>query len=144
MSASESQAGSLHSWAYRPRNPKAGRCCRCVDAHFEKLRGIWEDRYAARRPYVSDGIDRYLDCRDLHCGLAGVRCMDCGHELRLPFSCKRPRFCPSYHQKRVIEFGEWLCGHVLKHVAHRGSGVFSIPMRLRIHFMHGSCWTEGL
>jgi len=25
------------------------------------------------------------------------------------FSCKRRYFCPSCHQKRVVEFGEWLC-----------------------------------
>ena len=23
-------------------------------------------------------------------------------------------FCPSCHQKRVVEFGEWLCSHVLR------------------------------
>ncbi|CAB1063006.1 hypothetical protein D1BOALGB6SA_7788 [Olavius sp. associated proteobacterium Delta 1] len=28
-------------------------------------------------------------------------------------------FCPSCHQKRVVEFGEWLCTEVLKYVPHR-------------------------
>ena len=32
----------------------------------------------------------------------------------LGFSCKRRHFCPSCHQKRVVEFGEWLCMDVLK------------------------------
>ena len=27
----------------------------------------------------------------------------------LSFSRKHRDFCPSYHQKRVVEFGEWLC-----------------------------------
>ena len=38
------------------------------------------------------------------------------------------------HQKRVVEFGEWLCEKVLKYVPHR-QWVFSIPKRLRIYFM---------
>ena len=46
------------------------------------------------------------------------------------FSCKRRHFCPSCHQKRVVEFGEFLYGEVLKHVPHR-QWVFSIPKRLR-------------
>ena len=50
---------------------------------------------------------------------------DCGHEYLLAFSCKRRHFCPSCHacllgyQKRVVEFGEWLCMDVLKKVPHR-------------------------
>jgi len=46
-----------------------------------------------------------LDCGDLHNGFARVRCEDCGHEYFLAFSCKRRHFCPSCHQKRVVEFG---------------------------------------
>ncbi len=34
----------------------------------------------------------------------------------------------------MVEFGEWLCTEVLKHVPHR-QWVFSIPKRLRIYFM---------
>ena len=52
----------------------------------------------------------------------------------LLYSCKKRHFCPSCHQKRVVEFGEWLCAEVLKYVPHRQS-VFSIPKRLRIYFM---------
>jgi ribosomal protein S27E len=84
---------------------------------------------------VTDVIQRYLDCRDLHFGFARVKCEDCGHEYLLAFSCKRRHFCPSCHQKRVVEFGEWLCTEVLKYVPHR-QWVFSIPKRLRLYFMH--------
>jgi hypothetical protein len=38
------------------------------------------------------------------------------------------------HQKRVVEFGEWLSEKVLKYVPHR-QWVFSIPKRLRIYFL---------
>jgi transcriptional regulator with GAF, ATPase, and Fis domain len=37
----------------------------------------------------------------------------------LAYSCKRRHFCPSCHQKRVVEFGQWLCSQVLKLVPHR-------------------------
>ena len=63
-----------------------------------------------------------------------IKCEDCGHEYLLAFSCKLRHFCPSCHQKRVVEFGEWLCTEVLKYVPHR-QWVFSIPKRLRIYFM---------
>ena len=83
---------------------------------------------------MTDVIRRYLDCGDLHFGFARVKCKDCGHEYLLAFSCKRRHFCPSCHQKRVVEFGEWLCTEVLKYVPHR-QWVFSIPKRLRVYFM---------
>ena len=124
---------------YRPRNPRASDYFRSVEAHFEELEGVWDDRYANRygfwRPYTLDMIYRYLDCGDLHNGFARVKCKDCGHEFLRAFSCKRRHFCPSCHQKRVIEFGEWLCTEVLKSVPHR-QWVFSIPKRLRIYFMY--------
>ena len=124
---------------YQPRNPKASAYYRCVEDHFEQLEAVWDERYQRRfgfwRPYVTDVIQRYLDCGDLHFGFARVKCEDCGHEYLLAYSCKRRHFCPSCHQKRVVEFGEWLCTEVLKYVPHR-QWVFSIPKRLRIYFMY--------
>ena len=43
--------------------------------------------------------------------------------------------CPSCHQKRVVEFGEWLCVDVLKKVPHRHF-VFGIPKILRRYFLY--------
>jgi len=53
----------------------------------------------------------------------------------LAFSCKERKFCPSCAQKRAVEFGEWLCGHVLRAVPHR-HWVFSVPKILRRFFLH--------
>jgi endogenous inhibitor of DNA gyrase (YacG/DUF329 family) len=64
-----------------------------------------------------------------------VKCGECGHEFLLAFSCKGRHFCPSCHQKRVVEFGEWLCEEVLKAVPHRHF-VFSIPKILRKYFLY--------
>ncbi|WP_096230703.1 transposase zinc-binding domain-containing protein [Thermoanaerobacterium sp. RBIITD] len=124
---------------YTPRSPRKNQYYRCVEAHFEELEGTWEDRYQKEygywRPYLLDVIYKYLDCGDLHLSFARVKCDDCNHEYLLPFSCKRRHFCPSCHQKRVVEFGEFLYGEVLKRVPHR-QWVFSIPKRLRLYFMY--------
>jgi hypothetical protein len=109
-----------------------------VQDNFEELESLWDDRYASRygfwRPYVTDAIYRYLECSDLHFGFARVRCDQCGHEYLLAHSCKRRHFCPSCHQKRVVQYGEWLLSNVLKHIPHR-QWVSSIPKRLRIYFL---------
>ncbi len=78
---------------------------------------------------------RYLDCGDLRNGFARIRCPDCGHERLLVFSFKRRHFCPSCHQKRVVEFGGRLCTEVVKKVPHRHV-VFSIPKILRRYFLY--------
>ncbi|MBC8391714.1 MAG: hypothetical protein H8E17_03975 [Deltaproteobacteria bacterium] len=48
----------------------------------------------------------------------------------MAFSYKRRYYCPSYHQKRVVEFGEWLYEEVLRSVPHRHF-ILSIPKSLR-------------
>ncbi len=37
---------------------------------------------------VMDVIYKYLDCGNLHCGFARVRCDHCGQEYPPAFSCK--------------------------------------------------------
>jgi hypothetical protein len=59
-----------------------------------------------------------------------VQCKDCGHEYLLAFSCKRRHFCAPCHQKRVAEFGEWLCIDILKKVPN-WHFVFSVAKMLR-------------
>ena len=116
---------------YKPRNPKDSPFHSCVENRFEELEKVRDDmyapRYGFRRPYIKDVVYRYLDCGgDLRCGFARVRCDHCGHEYLLAFSCKRRHFCPSCHQKRVVEYGEWLLTDVLKKVPRR-HWVFRTP-----------------
>lgn len=124
---------------YRQRNPQNSPYYQCVEDHFETFEMVYEDRFERQygffRPYVKRVICRYLDCGILKNGFARVRCGDCGHEYLLAFSCKRRHFCPSCHQKRVVEFGEWLCRKVVKAVPHRHV-VFSIPKILRRYFLY--------
>jgi len=138
LASRSSKAGPFSGDVYRYRNPSQSAYYRCVQDHFEQLEAVWPDCYEQRygfwRSYVRDVIYRYLDCGDLNCGFARVRCDQCGHEYLLAFSCKRRHFCPSCHQKRVVAFSERLVGQVLKKVPHR-QWVFSIPKRLRIYFL---------
>jgi hypothetical protein len=124
---------------YRPRNPQSSDYYRCVEDHFETFEQVYEERFEKRygfwRPYLQKVITRYLECGDLHHGFARVKCPDCQYEYLLAFSCKRRHFCPSCHQKRVVEFGEWLCSQVLKKVPHRHF-VFSLPKILRRYFLY--------
>ena len=124
---------------YRPRNPQDSDYYRCVEDNFETFVQIYDEHFSRQygfwRPYVEQVIYRYLDCGNLHNGFARVKCKDCGHEYLLAFSCKRRHFCPSCHQKRVVEFGEWLCIDVLKKIPHRHF-VFSIPKILRRYFLY--------
>jgi len=124
---------------YQPRNPQNSAYYHCVEDNFETFEQVYEDRFERQygffRPYVKHVICRYLDCGILHNGFARVRCEECGHEYLLAFSCKRRHFCPSCHQKRVVEFGEWICEEVLKAVPHRHF-IFSIPKILRRYFLY--------
>ncbi len=124
---------------YRPRNPKATGWYRCVEDYFEEFVRVYDERFAAKfgfwRPHIEKIIYRFLDCGDLHHGFARVRCGDCGHEFLVPFSCHGRNFCPSCHQKRVVEFGEFLCTTVLAKVPHRHI-VFSLPKIIRRNFLY--------
>lgn len=91
---------------YEQRNPKQSQFYKCVEDHFERLENIWDDcyqkLYGFLRPHVMKVIYKYLDCGDLHKGFARVKCCDCNHEYLVAFSCKSRHFCPSCHQRRVV------------------------------------------
>ncbi len=124
---------------YRQRVPENSPYYHCVKDYFETCEQVYDDRfprqYGFLRPYVKQVVYRYLDCGILKNGLARVRCGDCSHEYLLAFSCKRRHFCPSCHQKCVVEFGNWLCRDVVKAVPHRHV-VLSTPEILRWYFLY--------
>ena len=124
---------------YRPRNPRATKLYRLVADNYEEFLKIYprrfEDRYGYLRPEVEETLRHYLRCGILSYGFARVRCERCRHEYLLAFSCKARYFCPTCHQRRVLEFSSSLAKHILEKVAHRQI-VFSLPKRLRIYFLY--------
>ncbi|MDI6791831.1 MAG: transposase [bacterium] len=122
---------------YRQRHPEASKFYQIIEKNFEEFIRIYPERFESRygyyRPVVTEVIYKYLDCGDLSRGFARIRCGDCGHEFLLAHSCKCRYFCPSCHQKRIIQLGEHLGEEVLEEVPHRQI-VFCIPKMLRIYF----------
>jgi len=136
---SGNQSHSHNQSSYQPRSSQNSAYHRLVEDNFEKMELVWDSKYQQMygywRPHVLDVIQKYLDCGDPHLGFARVKCTGCNTEYLLPFSCKCRGFCPSCHQRRVVEFGEYLRDEVLELVPHR-QWVLTIPKRLRPYFMH--------
>jgi hypothetical protein len=72
---------------YRPRRPRASPLWQCVSRHLSELRASGR----ARRAVEQNVLERFLECGDLHCGFARIRCGGCGHDLLLAYSCKPTR-----------------------------------------------------
>ncbi len=124
---------------YRPRKPHRTPFYQCAQDFWELLEDVWEERFRKRfgflRRHLKQVMVNFLNCGDLHAGFARIRCDACGNEYLLAHSCKLRHFCPSCHQKRTVEFAEWICGHVLKAVPHRHL-TFSLPKILRPYFLY--------
>jgi hypothetical protein len=46
-------------------------------------------------------------------GFARIGCNGCRYQAIPVYSCKCRLFCPSFQQKRVLPFAEWLDTHIL-------------------------------
>jgi hypothetical protein len=57
---------------------------RLVEDHFHELERIWDERYERDygfwRPVVRQVVEQFLDCGDLRCGFARIRCPKCQAE----------------------------------------------------------------
>ena len=97
---------------YRARNPRATPLYRLFEAHYDEVRGQWEERFERRcgfwRGFVDKQVRRYLDCGLFENGFARVRCPDCTEEYLLAFSCQTRSFCPPCGAKRAALFGAYL------------------------------------
>jgi hypothetical protein len=60
-----------------------------------------------------------------------VRCGACGHELLVPFSCKRRGICPLCTARRAEDTAAHLVDHVLPRVPYR-QWVFTFPIPVRL------------
>ncbi len=124
--------------AYRARSPRATPLYCLFDAHFDEVKGQWEERFERRfgfwRGFVDEQVRRYLDCGLYENGFARIRCPECAEEYLLAFSCKTRELCPSCAAKRAAT-AALLAEDVLEEVAH-AQWVFVIPKMLRPYFLH--------
>ena len=104
---------------YRPRNPERTPLYRLVEANYETVKGLWEDRfektYGFWRGFVDDVVNAFLDCGRFEAGFARVRCLRCGDEFLVATSCQKRGFCPSCGAKRAAAFAAFLVDEVLEH-----------------------------
>ncbi|MBN1459417.1 MAG: transposase zinc-binding domain-containing protein, partial [Armatimonadetes bacterium] len=122
---------------YRQRRAQESPLWALVDEHGETVRRQWserfEEQYGPWRAHWDDTISGFLECGDLECGFARVRCPACGLEFHLPFSCKR-RMCPSCEARRRVEWADHVVDDVLPDLAYRQL-VFTLPKIVRRVFM---------
>ena len=132
-------AGCAAASLYRPRRPQATALYCLVEAHYEEVKGQWEDRFERRyghwRGFVEGVVMRYLDCGAFEAGFARVRCRDCHADYLVACSCKGRGLCPSCGAKRAAAFAVFLQDEVLEAVGH-GLWTFSIPKMIRPCFLH--------
>ena len=74
---------------YRQRRARESPLWALLDEYGETVRRVWPERfekeYGPWRAHWRKTIDGFLECGDLECGFARVRC-SCGNEYLLPFS----------------------------------------------------------
>jgi hypothetical protein len=119
---------------YRPRRPQQSVLHRVVREHLETFLAEGRERSESGEGYpyyVEKELRDYLGCADLSRGFARVRCGACGHELLLPFSCKRRGICPSCCARRMSDEAAWLVDAVLPRAPYR-QWTLTFPFAVRL------------
>jgi hypothetical protein len=120
------------STTYEPRQPATGVLHQVVRDHFETFRAQAADlREGEGLPgFVEQEFYKFLQCGALGAGFARFRCVGCGFDRLVPFSCKSRALCPSCGGRRMTERAAHLVDHVFPRVPVR-QWVLSLPYRLR-------------
>ncbi len=123
---------------YRPRNARATTLYQLLEAYYEDVKAIWEERFEKKygfwRGFVDTVVARYLDCGVAEAGFARLKCDGCGSERLLTLSCKQRGICPSCDAKRAAAFAAFLSDELLENVGHC-LWTFTLPKMLRPYFM---------
>ena len=124
---------------YRSRRPRETPLYRLVEALYDTVKGVWEERFEQRygiwRGFVDGVVNAYLDCGLYESGCARVRCGGCSEEFLVATSCQKRGFCPSCGAKRAAAFAAFLADEVLEEVGH-AMWTFSLPKLIRPYFIH--------
>jgi len=131
---------------YRPRQPQKTGLYQLMEAHYEEVKALWEERFEKTcgrwRGFLDAVVARYLDCGIPERGFARVVCESCRAEFLLCFSCKARGLCPSCDAKRAAAFAAFLKDELLEDVGH-ALWTFSLPKMLRPYFLfHRELLTE--
>ncbi|MEO2139824.1 MAG: transposase, partial [Thermoleophilia bacterium] len=90
--------------------------------------------------FVEQEFHKFLQCGALGAGFARFRCVGCGFDRLVPFSCKSRALCPSCGGRRMTERAAHLVDHVFPQVPVR-QWVLSLPysLRYRLAWDHALC-----
>ena len=97
---------------YRPRNPRETPLWGLLDTLYERVKGVWEERFERKygfwRGLADEAVARSLDRGVWDSGFARVKCRRCPQEFLVAFSCKGRGLCPSCGAKRAAELAAFL------------------------------------
>jgi Putative transposase/Transposase zinc-binding domain len=116
---------------YKPRDAEASPLHRAIRHHRASFTHAVRRRGQVVPRLVERELDGFLGCGVLARGFARVRCGACGHELLVPFSCKRRGICPSCTARRAENTAAHLVDHVLPRAPYR-QWVFTFPIPVRL------------
>jgi hypothetical protein len=122
----------------RTRNPRATPLYQLLEAYYEEVKSVWEERFEKKygfwRGFVDQVVARYLDCGVAEAGFARLQCQTCGAERLLTLSCKQRGVCPSCDAKRAAAFAAYVKDELVENVGHC-LWTFTLPKMLRPYFM---------
>ena len=128
------RAAPTHTVQYERRRPEQTLLHRLVREHLETFLAQVQARTGTGLPaFVREEFEAFLECGILAHGFLRVRCVDCAHEKRVAFSCKRRGFCPSCGARRMAQSAALLVEEVMPQVPLR-QWVLSFPIGFRILF----------
>jgi hypothetical protein len=116
---------------YRPRDVESSPLHRAHRLHRSAFVAAARRRGHVVPRVVERELDGLVGCGVLARGFARVRCGACGHELLVPFSCKRRGLCPSCTARRAEDTAAHLVDRVLPRAPYR-QWVFTFPIPVRL------------
>ncbi len=118
--------------AYARHDPTQATLHALVAQHLNSFVRFAEERSGRALPrYVIEEFRAYLRCGVLAHGFARARCVGCGQDMFVAFSCKLRGVCPSCGGRRMSETAAKLVDRVLPAVPVR-QWVLSVPFELRV------------
>lgn len=107
---------------YARRRPETTVLHAVVREHLESLLAEARQRSAhgfGLPRHIERELRSYLACGDLARGFCRVRCVDCGFDRLVAFSCKGRAVCPSCRGRRMVDLAADLVDRVLPPAPHR-------------------------
>ena len=98
---------------YVPRSTHSSDLASLVREHGPSFISQLSEAGVELPNFVAREFEKFSTCGDLQQGYMHISCLQCGHQLYLPFSCKSRSICPSCMGRRMGETAARLVENVL-------------------------------